>query len=329
MKAVVYTSFGPPEVLRLQDLPTPVPRHNEVLVRVAATSVTAADCMVRRGRPLWGRLILGITRPSRAVIGTEFSGTVEAVGKDVRSFAPGDRVFGFTGFQLGAYAQYVCLPEQGSLAHAPATLPIEDAAACVDGATTAVFFLKELAGIQAGDRVLVVGASGSIGTSAVQIARWFGAEVTGVCGPSNVELVRSLGASRVIDYSKQDFTRQNESYDIIFDTVTKSSFARCKSLLAPRGRYLPTTGLANFVRSLWTSLWGGRRVVAGMSVKKKDALVLVSELVDSGKLHCIIDRRYPVDRIAAAHEYVEKGHKKGNVVIDMAVPFDKTLSGKE
>lgn len=317
MKAVVYTSFGPPEVLSLQERPAPVPGHDEVLVRVAATSVTAADCMVRRGRPLWGRLILGIRRPSRQVIGTEFSGTIETVGRDVRTFAPGDKVFGLTGFRLGAYAQFVCLPEQGSLAHAPSSITIGDAVAYVDGATTAIFFLKHLAGVRAGDRVLIIGASGSIGTFAVQIAAWLGAEVTGVCGTLNVDLVRSLGANRVIDYSKHDFTEENQTYDIIFDTVTKSSFQRCKKSLTPQGRYIPTTGLLNFVSSFWTSLWGGRRVLAGMSVEKKAALELVRDLVDAGKLRSIIDRRYPVDRIAEAHAYVEAGHKKGNVVIEM------------
>ncbi len=317
MQAVVFTHYGSADVLRLQKIAKPVPKDDEVLIKIFATTVTSAECAMRKGEPKWGRIILGLRKPRARfrTSGTELAGEVEAVGSAVKRFSPGDQVFGFTGFGLGAYAEYKCLPEQGSLALKPTNLAYAEAAASVDGASTALFFLRDKANIQPGQKVLINGASGSIGTYAVQLAKYFGAEVTGVCSTANVELVRSLGADTVIDYTKEDFTRSGQTYDIIFDTIGKSSFRRCKNALKPNGCYLPTTGLHNHLLMLWTALRGGKKVITGMSVEKNAALVFIKELIETGKLKPIIDRRYPLAQIAEAHRYVEKGHKKGNVVI--------------
>ncbi len=317
MQAVVFTRYGSADVLRLQKIAKPVPKDDEVLIKIFATTVTSAECAMRKGEPKWGRIILGLRKPRARfrTSGTELAGEVEAVGSAVKRFSPGDQVFGFTGFGLGAYAEYKCLPEQGSLALKPTNLAYAEAAASVDGASTALFFLRDKANIQPGQKVLINGASGSIGTYAVQLAKYFGAEVTGVCSTANVELVRSLGADTVIDYTKEDFTRSGQTYDIIFDTIGKSSFRRCKNALKPNGCYLPTTGLHNHLLMLWTALRGGKKVITGMSVEKNAALVFIKELIETGKLKPIIDRRYPLAQIAEAHRYVEKGHKKGNVVI--------------
>ncbi len=317
MQAVVFTHYGSADVLRLQKIAKPVPKDDEVLIKIFATTVTSAECAMRKGEPKWGRIILGLRKPRARfrTSGTELAGEVEAVGSAVKRFSPGDQVFGFTGFGLGAYAEYKCLPEQGSLALKPTNLAYAEAAAAVDGASTALFFLRDKARIQPGQKVLINGASGSIGTYAVQLAKYFGAEVTGVCSATNVELVQSLGADTVIDYTKEDFTRNGQTYDIIFDTIGKSSFRRCKNALKPNGCYLPTTGLHNHLLMLWTALRGGKKVITGMSVEKNAALVFIKELIETGKLKPIIDRRYPLAQIAEAHRYVEKGHKKGNVVI--------------
>jgi NADPH2:quinone reductase len=224
-------------------------------------------------------------------------------------------VFGFAGFRIGAEAEYMCLPERGSIAHKPSNIGFAQAAAAVDGATTALFFLRDRADIRAGQRVLVIGASGSIGTYAVQLARHFGAHVTGVCSTSNIELVRGLGAHHVIDYTREDFTAGPEPYDIVFDTVGKSSFARCKPVMSARGCYLPTTGLVNYGWTLWTRIRGGKRVLAGMSVEKREALAFVRSLIETGALQIVIDRSYPLDAIVEAHRYVDTGRKRGNVVV--------------
>ncbi|WP_283137784.1 NAD(P)-dependent alcohol dehydrogenase [Rhizohabitans arisaemae] len=317
MKAMVFTRYGAPDVLTLQEVAKPAPGDDEVLIRVRATSVTSAECAMRRGRPLWGRVVLGLGRPRKRMrtLGLEVAGEVESVGRNVRRFGGGDQVFGFTGFTLGACAEYVCLPEKASLAPKPANLSHEEAAAVVDGASTALFFLNGKANVRPGHRVLVNGASGSIGTYAVQLAKHFGAEVTGVCGTRNTDLVRSLGADKVIDYTKEDFTRNGERYDVVFDTVNKSSFLRCKGSLTRNGCYLPTSGLMNNALMLWTRMAGGRRVSTGMSVEKNEALIFLSELIETGGLKVVIDRRYRLEQAADAHRYVEEGHKTGNVVI--------------
>jgi NADPH:quinone reductase-like Zn-dependent oxidoreductase len=322
MKAAIYTEYGPPHVFQLVDVEKPTPKDDEVCIRVCATSVTAADTMMRRGDTLLSRLVLGLTRPGKRfqILGTELAGIIESVGKDVHRFKKGDQVYGFRGFGTGVYAEYKCMPEKGSLAVKPLNTTFEEAAALVDGPTTALFFLKDRANIQPGDKVLIIAASGSIGTSAVQIAKYFKAQVTGVCSTTNVELVKSLGADKVIDYTHEDFTRNGETYDIIFDTAGKSSFSRCKGSLNKNGRYLITTGnlLTIYLQVLWTSLVGGRRVIAGMSIEKTQSLIFLKGLVEAGIVQPVIDKGYPLEQIAEAHQYVEKGHKKGNVIITVA-----------
>jgi NADPH:quinone reductase-like Zn-dependent oxidoreductase len=319
MKAIVYTSYGLPEVLQLEEVAKPAPKNNEVLIKVHTTTVTTAEGLMRRGKSLAGRIIMGLRGPRKKfrILGTELAGEVESVGQNVQRFKPGDQVYGFTGFGLGAYAEYKCMSEKGSLAVKPANLDYEEAAAVVDGATTALFFLKDKGKIQSGQKVLIIGASGSIGTFAVQLARYFGAEVTGVCSTANFELVKSLGAARVIDYTKEDFTRNGETYDLIFDTIGKSSFSRCKGALKESGRYLVTTGnmLANFILTLWTSIIGRKKMIFAFSIEKNEGLVFIRELFEAGKLKAVIDKSYPMEEIVAAHRYVDQGHKKGNVVI--------------
>jgi len=319
MRAAVHTRFGSPDVVGIAEVAKPIPRKNDVLIKVHASTVTTAECGMRKGEPAWGRLIIGLRRPRKKlrVLGLEIAGVVESVGAEVSRFKPGDEVFGFTGFSAGGHAEYVRLPETGSLARKPANKTFAESAAAVDGATTALFFLRTKLGVRGGQRVLVNGASGSIGTYAVQLAKHFGAEVIGVCGPKNVELVRSLGADEVIDYTERDFTEDLDAYDVVFDTVGKSSFARSKRALRANGRYVPTTGLGNIFRSLWTSPRGGKKVVAGMSVDKNEALVFIRELIEADELRIVVDRSYPLEQIAEAHRYVETGHKRGNVVISV------------
>jgi len=322
MKAITYTRYGSPDVLRVTEVDRPTPGSRDLLIRVVATTVTSAECGMRRGEPRWGRVILGFTGPRRRmrILGTEIAGIVEMVGRDVTRFRPGDRVFGFTGFSLGANAEFAVMPENGSLALKPPNISFETAAAVVDGATTALYFLRDKAKVVPGQSVLVNGASGSIGTYAVQLAKILGAQVTGVCGPANIDLVSSLGADRVIDYTTRDFTEGGDTYDVIFDTVGTSSFRRCKAALTARGCYVPTTGLPNTALMLWTALTRGPRVVTGMSVKKNAALEFLVELIEANKLTIVIDRTYPLDQIADAHRFVETGHKRGSVVVQVSPP---------
>lgn len=319
MKAIVYERYGPPQVFQLKEVEKPVAKDNEVLIRVYATTVTAADCSMRKGEPLWGRILLGFRKPRKRyrIPGFELAGEIEAVGKNVKRFRKGDQVFGFAGFGTSTYAEYKCMPEEGSLAVKPSNKTYEEAAAAVDGASTALFFLKEKAHIRHGQKVLIIGASGSIGTFAVQLAKYFGTEVTGVCSTTNLALVKSLGADKAIDYTQEDFTQNGETYDIIFDTVGKSSFSRCKGSLKENGYYLPATGLKNYFLMLWTSIVGSKKVISGMSVEKNEALIFIKELIEAEKLKIVIDRYYPLEKIAEAHQYVEKGHKKGNVVVKL------------
>lgn len=317
MKAVTYTRFGPPEVLELRDVPKPNPTSQEVLIRIHATTVTSAEAAMRRGQPLWGRVIIGFFRPRKRmrVLGIELAGVIEAVGAAVTRFAPGDEVFGFAGFAIGANAEYMCMREKASLALKPLNRSFEESAAAVDGASTALYFLRDKVGVYAGQRVLVIGAAGSIGTYAVQLARMFGAEVTGVCSTPNIDLVTSLGADRVIDYTREDFTKLGQTWDVVFDTVGKSSFSRCKPALTKDGCYVATTGLHNYVLAAWTRMWGGKQVVTGMSVDKNEALPLLKELIEADLLRIVIDRRYALDEIVDAHRYVDTGRKRGNVVV--------------
>jgi NADPH:quinone reductase-like Zn-dependent oxidoreductase len=319
MKAIVFEKYGAPEVLQVKDVDTPVPKDNEVRIQVYATSVTAAEGMMRRGDTFMGRVILGLGRPKKRyrILGIELAGEIESTGQRVKRFKKGDQVYGFTGFKLGGYAEYACLRETSSLALKPANVSYEEAVSVVDGATTAYFFLKELGDIREGQRVLIIGASGSIGAYAVQLARHFEADVTGVCSAANAEMVKSLGADNVIDYTRVDFTKNGETYDIIFDTVGKTSFSRCRGSLMTRGVHLAATGnmIKNYLLTIWTSMVGGKKFIFKMSVEKNAALLFVNELIEAGKLRPVIDRRYPMEQIVEAHRYLETGRKKGSVVV--------------
>ncbi|WP_298683003.1 NAD(P)-dependent alcohol dehydrogenase [uncultured Methanomethylovorans sp.] len=320
MKAVVCTKYGPSEVLQLTEVEKPVPRENEVLIKVHAATVTPADIAFRKGDPFISRLFTGLLKP-KFTPGDELAGEIEAVGKSVKGFKKGDKVFGSSGTTFGAHAEYICLPEDAALGIMPDSADYAEAVAVCYGGLTALPFLRDKASIKRGQKVLINGASGAIGTLAVQLARYYGAEVTGVCSTANLELVRSLGAERVIDYTKEDFAKAGQTYDIIFDVVAKSSFPRCKSALRPDGIYLitfPSPGI--MVQSIWTSKFGRKKAMfqaTGLrpAREKSKDLLFLKEITEAGKLKPVIDRRYPLEQIAEAHIYVEEGHKKGNVII--------------
>lgn len=321
MKAVVYTNYGAPDVLKYKEVIKPIPRDNEVLIKVSTATVTTADCLMRKAETLMSRVILGLRKPKKRyqIMGIELAGIIEAIGRNVKKFKIDDEVYGFAGFSAGAYAQYKCLPENASIVIKPKNISFDESASIVDGATTALFFLKYKGNIKRGEKILIIGASGSIGTAAVQLAKYFETEVTGVCSEANSDLVKSLGADKVIDYTKEDFTENGESYDMIFDTVAKNSFLKCKKSLKKHGRYIVTTG--NFIKinllHLWTAMLGGKRIITGMSINKKKELVFINELIKTETLKPVIDKYYSLDEIPQAHDYVEKGHKKGNVVIQV------------
>jgi NADPH:quinone reductase-like Zn-dependent oxidoreductase len=320
MKAIVCTKYGPPEVLKLIEVERPNPKDNEVLVRIYATTVTVGDSRIRGFRvppSFWipARIALGLKRPKKSILGSIFAGEIELVGKEVKLFKKGDKVFASAGHNFGAYAEYICIPENGCLGLKPTILNYEEAAAIPWGGLTALNFLKK-ANIQGGQKVLIYGASGSVGTSAVQIARYFGAEVTGVCSTSNLDLVKSLGAIKVIDYTQEDFGKYSENYDIIFDTVGKSSIPDCLKSLNKEGIYLHSvvTPALN-IRMRITSIITGKIILGGTFTPKTEDLVFLKELVEKGVLKPVIDRRYPLEQIVEAHKYVDLGHKKGDVII--------------
>ena len=322
MRAVVYDRYGPPEVLRLVDVERPVPKADEVLVKVHATTVNRLDVHTREANQgsgpaimLISRMVSGLLRPRQPILGTEFAGEVEAVGAAVSEFAVGDRVFGNTGLRFGAHAEFICVRESRRIACMPAGTSFEDAASISDGALNALWCLRAV-DLRKGQKVLVYGASGSIGTAGVQLAKYFGADVTAVCRTKNVELVRSLGADRVIDYTQEDFTRNGETYDVIFDAVGKHSFSRCKGSLKPGGKYVPTDGFRNVILSLWTSRFGDKRVVFQLPPQyAKEDLVLLRKLIEEGRYRAVIDRSYPLEEVVEAARYVETQQKTGNVVL--------------
>lgn len=321
MKAVVCTTYGSPDVLQLKEVARPVPKDNEVVIRIHAAIAGPADCAFRKGEPFIIKLMYGLRKPKFAIIGTELAGEIEAVGKEVTLFKPGDQVCGMSIHSFGAYAEYICLPESAPLVIKPVSMTYAESAGMCDGATTALTFLRDIAHIQRGQNVLINGASGAVGAYAVQLAQHFGAEVTGVCSTTNVDMVKSLGADTVIDYTSVDFTQTGQTYDVIFDAVGKRSFAQCKAALTQTGIYLTTVPALTIVRDMvWTSLRGSKKAkfaAAGL-MQNKDNLIFLKEMVEAGQLHAVIDRCYPLEQLAAAHRYVETGHKKGNVVITVA-----------
>ena len=317
MKAIVCTKYGSPDVLQLKQVVKPTPKDNEVLIKIYATTVTSGDCRMRKADPFAVRFINGLTRPKKiTILGNELAGKIEAVGNNVKLFKTGDKIFGQTGMQLGANAEYICLPEDGAVAIKPVNLTYEEAASIPFGGSTALHFLRK-GNIGSMQKVLIYGASGSLGTAAVQLAKYFGAEVTGICSTANVEVVKSLGADTVIDYTKEDFIKNSQSYDIIFDTTGKSPFSGCVKSLKQKGVYLRAVHmtLSPIIHGLWTSMTSSKKVVGGVATGRKENLVFLKELIEAGKLKPVIDRRYPIEQIAEAHRYVDKGHKKGNVVI--------------
>lgn len=317
MKAIVYKKYGPPEVMKLMEVEKPVPGDNEILIKIYATTVTSGDSRLRRADPFLVRLFNGLTAPKKTtILGNELAGRIEAIGKDVKLFKTGDEVFGQTGLGLGANAEYICLPEDGSLAIKPASITYQEAASIPFGGSTALHFLRK-GNISKGQKVLIYGASGSIGTAAVQLANYFGADVTGICSTANLELVRTLGARHVIDYTKEDFTSRQEIYDIIFDTVGTSPFSGCINSLDKKGVYLRAVNMdpGPMVRTLLTPLFSSKKVIGGIAVERKENIVFLKELIEAGKYKPVIDRVYPFEQTAEAHRYVDTGRKKGNVVV--------------
>ncbi|WP_191565518.1 NAD(P)-dependent alcohol dehydrogenase [Metabacillus idriensis] len=320
MKAIVYTKYGPPDVLQLKEVKKPAPKENEILVKVKATTVTVADIRSRSFTvppAFWlpARITLGFRQPKNEILGMELAGDIESVGKDVKRFKEGDKVFAASLVGFGAYAEYKCLPEDGPVALKPSNITYEEAAAIPIGARTALFYLRK-ANIQSGHKVLVYGASGSVGSYAVQIAKYFGAKVTGVCSTTNLEWVKSLGADHVIDYTREDFSSKGEIYDVIFEAVDKSSFSACLKSLKKDGTYINVTVPLPGVQMLWTKLISNRKFILGQnSPETSEALNFLKELVEAVKLKVVIDRYYAFEEIVDAQRYVEKGHKKGNVVI--------------
>lgn len=325
MKAIVYTKYGPPSVLQIKNVEKPTPDNNEVLVRVRATTVNRTDCANLRAKPFIMRFSMGLFKPKNPILGTEFAGDIQAVGEAVTSFKVGDKIFGFDDSGLSSYAEYMVISEDKALVAMPKNVTYAQAAASIEGAHYAYNFINKV-DIKSGHKVLVNGASGGIGSATVQLLKYFDAKVTAVCNTKNMKLVKSLGASRVIDYTKEDFTKDSEKYDFVFDSVGKSSFAKCKQILKPGGVYM-SSELGWMVQNLFfafiTAIFGSLPGQAGKKVKFpyppniKRSVLLIKKLIEYGKFKAVIDRKYPFEQIAAAFKYVEKGQKTGNVVITL------------
>jgi NADPH:quinone reductase-like Zn-dependent oxidoreductase len=324
MRAVVYDSYGPPEVLRLEEVERPVPKDDEVLIKIHATTVNRTDTGLRSAEYFISRFLTGLLRPKRKIPGTELAGEVEAVGPAVTEFEVGDHVFGVSASTAGAHAEFICLPESAPLAHKPTGMTFEEAAAVPDGVILALSYLRRV-DLQDRRKILIYGASGSIGTAGVQLANYFDADVTAVCNTKNVEVVRSLGADRVIDHTHEDFTKNSETYDFIFDAVGKLSYRRCRGSLKPGGVY-GSTDLGpywqNPLLALWTSRIGDKKVLFPIPRYTKQDVLFVKELIEAGKYRAVIDRRYPLEHVVEANRYVETGQKTGNVVL--TVGHDRT-----
>ncbi|MHA2171196.1 MAG: NAD(P)-dependent alcohol dehydrogenase [Candidatus Kariarchaeaceae archaeon] len=321
MKAIICTKYGPPDVLQLTNVEKPIPKHSEVLIKIHATTVTAGDCEIRgmSFHIFWARILMrvgfGFRGPRQKILGQEFAGEIEEVGKDVTLFNKGDQVFAPTDMSFGTYAEYKCLKEDKAMALKPTNMTYEEAATIPTGGLNALHFLRK-AKIQNGQKVLIIGAGGSIGTYGIQLAKYYGAEVTGVDSSEKLEMLRSIGADQVIDYTQEDFTKRGETYDVIFDIVGKSSFSRGIKLLKKNGIYLlanPT--LIKMFRGKWISMTRSKKVISSMASYKNKDMIFLKELIEEGKLKSIIDRHYPLEQTAEAHTYVETGKKKGNVVI--------------
>ena len=328
MKAIVYTEYGPPEVLQLKEVEKPIPKDNEILIKNFASSINYGDLIVRNFKnipaqefhmplPFWlpSRIGFGFNKPKKTILGNTFAGEIEKVGKDVKRFKEGDLVFGYRGQSMGCYAEYLCMPENRTVDIMPANMTYEEAVTVPYGALMALTILRKVK-IQSGQRVLINGASGGIGSAAVQLAKDSGAEVTGVCGTLRLDFVKTLGADNVIDYTNEDFTQNGKTYDLILDILGKSSFSRCKTSLTENGYYL----LASFklrpvFQMLWTKIAGSKKVICAIASDKQEDFLIIRELIEAGKIKSVIDRRYPLEQTAEAHRYVETGQKKGNVVI--------------
>lgn len=322
MKAIVCTKYGPPEVLEFREVEKPAPKDNEILVKVYATTVTAADFRLRSftippGFWLLARLAIGLRKPRKPILGVELSGVIESIGKDVTRFKAGDAIFAATLQGFGAYAEYKCLPQDGPISLKPSNIGFDEAAAIPIGARTALHYLRKI-GLGKGQKILIYGASGSVGTYAVQLAKYFGAEVTGVCSTANLDLVKSLGADKVIDYTAGDFSGDGATYDFVFEAVDKSSFASCLRALKQGGTYINITAPLPSLAMLWAKIGNGRKLLLGENASEKsEELMFLKERVEAGDLKVVIDRRFPFERMVEAHRYVDMGHKKGNVAITL------------
>ena len=321
MKAIIYTKYGPPDVLRLKEIEAPIPRDNEVLIKVYATTVNRTDTATIRAKPFFARLFTGIFRPKKQTPGTEFAGKIEAVGKNVKSLKVGDKVFGFDDSGSGPHAQYMTISEDKALTTIPTNITYEQAAASTEGAHYAYNFIKKV-NIKSGQKILVNGATGAIGSAAIQLLKYFNVYVTAVCNTKNIGLVESLGANKVIDYTKEDFTKGEEKYNFVFDAVGKSSFAKCKPLLQPGGVYI-SSDLGYMAQNVFLPLItpiikpmiGNKKTIFPLPTDIKGSLLLIKDLIEQGKFKTVIDRKYPLEQIVEAYKYVEKGQKTGNVVI--------------